>query len=111
MTESQVLKLLKRLEIYYDEPHDEHRADRWVQALEPANAGDMDRAAETYMARDPKWFPKPAQLLTLAPTRMGSIHQVEPTSAEEPDPFPGHIVQVAPGCYWFLPPGAQIPTS
>jgi hypothetical protein len=108
--QSDVIELLERLEAFYDEAHDLDREARWVMALAEANAGDIHRAAKSYMAKDPRWFPKPAQLIGLAPTRMGSTHRADPTSAREPDPFPGHIVQVAPGCYWFLPPGAPIPT-
>jgi hypothetical protein len=66
MNTQEVEDLLANLQDHYDERIDDTRINRWERALGNADAEAVIQAAEQYIAEQPRFFPKPAELVKLA---------------------------------------------
>ena len=66
MNKIEVEELLDDLADFYDEAFDDARIERWERALIRHDADFIGRAADHYMATQPRFFPKPAELVNIA---------------------------------------------
>lgn len=73
MNKIQVEDLLADLADFYDEMFDESRIDRWERALASQDAEAITQAAEQYMASQPRFFPKPAELVKIGADNANGI--------------------------------------